>query len=446
MRTRRGGAAHGRSRAHAARPIPGGVSLASAHRDPTEPRETADDVRAHADRLAAVGKIAAGVAHEINNPAAFVIANTAVLTEHADLLEGLFSTLREIADEHPAVRDDIEDLLAAHQVEAVLADIRSIVAENTEGLSRITAIARDLGLFSRRQSEPARPLHANEIGNAACALVNTSVRHRATLVKELGDTSLVLGDSGRLTQVLTNLLLNAAQATPDDAAGARRIFVRTYERDGEVVLSVRDEGRGIPSDQLDKIFDPFFTTKPKGDGTGLGLSLAKEIVQEHGGRIDVESRLGHGTLVSVRIPALALPEEVAAPLAVISEAPTATKNLRVLIIDDDPLVLRAYERSLGGSMEVVTAQTGDEAISVLALDANFDVLLCDLMMPQSDGEAVYERVRERWPHLERRFVFVSGGAFTPRARRFLERVDQPFLTKPVPAPLLGRVIAEVTKH
>ena len=119
--------------------------------------------------------------------------------------------------------------------------------------------------------------------------------------------------------------------------------------------------------------------------------------------------------------------------------------MRVLVIDDDPLVLRAYERALGGAMEIVTAQTGEEALSVLGFDSTFDAILCDLMMPHVDGERVYERVKERWPQLARRFVFVSGGAFTPRARSFLDRVDAPFLTKPGPAAQLGQVIAEITR-
>lgn len=422
-----------------------GVNVASAHTEPDSRESSPEDVRAHADRLVAVGKIAAGVAHEINNPAAFVIANTAVLSEHADLLEGLFATLHELAAEHPAVRDDIEDLLAAHRIDAVIEDIRAIVAENSEGLSRITAIARDLGLFSRKQSEPARALHPNEVVNAACSLVNTSVRHRATLVKELEDTPMLLGDAGRLTQVLTNLLLNAAHAIPDDAEGDPKIIVRTYACDDEVVFSVRDDGAGIPPEQLEKIFDPFFTTKPKGEGTGLGLSLAKEIVQEHGGSIDVHSRVGRGTVVSVRIPALVLPAQVTPTIPSTVDVEDAPTSMRVLVIDDDPLVLRAYERTLGASMEIVTAQTGEEALSILGFDASFDAILCDLMMPHIDGELVYERVQARWPELTSRFVFVSGGAFTPRARRFLERVEQPFLTKPVPAPLLGRAIADVTR-
>lgn len=412
------------------------------HSIDTDEPTTADADR-HADRLAALGQLAAGVAHEINNPAAFVSANMTVVAEHVDAFAAVFRLLREMSAGDRTMGPKVQRLLEAYDVDVILQDLREIVIENHDGMGRIGAIARDLGGFSRTRHDPIRDVHPNEVVNAACSLVNTNVRHRATLVKELGDTPLIRVDAGALTQVLTNLLLNAAQATPEGDSRAHRIVVSTSVRDGAVVFSVQDDGTGIPEHVLPRIFEPFYTTKPKGEGTGLGLALTRRIVEEHAGRIAARSGPGEGAVFDVTIPAS--PEAAKKePEVVDHERPTpAPHGKRVLIVDDDPLLLRSYARALGGVLEVVTANGGEAALEVIALDTDFDVVLCDLMMPDVDGEAVYQRVSDQQPDLAERFVFVSGGAFSPRAQRFLASVANPFLEKPIEPPELGRTIARL---
>jgi CheY-like chemotaxis protein len=197
-----------------------------------------------------------------------------------------------------------------------------------------------------------------------------------------------------------------------------------------VVLRVADSGCGIPQDHLDRVRDPFFTTKPSSQGTGLGLTLCSQVVGDLGGQIDITSQMGSGTCVTVILPR-ASAEPLATPTEDTSTMEAALEGAKILLVDDEERLLRALRRELRGRNRVATALGGAEAIRTLERDAEFDLVVCDLMMPDVDGPVVFSILQQRWPALARRVAFTTGGAFTERGRDFLNSVDAPVLTKPV---------------
>jgi len=352
-----------------------------------------------ADRMASVGTLAAGVAHEINNPLAYVLAN-------------LDFALAELA----APTAGPEELGRA-------------LGEARDGAVRVREIVRDLKSFSRVSEAEREPVDVRKVLQSAVALAQNEIRHKARLAIEYGEVPPVLASEHRLGQVFLNLLINAAQAIPDGQADRQLVNAATFlAEDGRVAVEITDTGSGIPAEVLPRIFDPFFTTKPVGVGTGLGLSIAHGIVAELGGELTVRSELGSGSIFTVRLPpapAGARPRSAAAP----GPAPRSAQGARVLVVDDEPLVGRAVARILSPPHQVTVALTGQEALDRLASEP-FEVVLCDLMMPGLTGMDVHQRLLERSPEQAARMVFLTGGAFTEPAREFLARVPNPRLDKP----------------
>jgi PAS domain S-box-containing protein len=369
-----------------------------------------------ADRLASVGVLAGGVAHEINNPLAYVMGNLDFIAEE----------IRRLGQELPPGR--------TRELEEALNDTR-------EGAQRVRRIVGDLRTFSRGDEAQRGPVNLRRILELSCNMVWNEIRHRARLVKDFGAVPPVDADESRLGQVFVNLLLNAAQAIPEGQAEENeiRIVTRT-DAQGWVVVEVRDTGSGIPPENLGRIFDPFFTTKPVGMGTGLGLSICHGIVTSFGGKISVESQLGQGSLFRVVLPPARSeerPRESPAPLA----AP-ASRRARILLVDDEPAVCASLQRLLASEHDVVGVTRARDAIARLESGEEFDVILCDLMMPEMTGMELYAEIRRILPALLDRIVFLTGGAFTPRAQAFLEEVPNPRLEKPVDMRTLRAMIRE----
>ena len=225
--------------------------------------------------------------------------------------------------------------------------------------------------------------------------------------------------------MILNLLVNVSQAARDDEPLAIGVSVDTMA-DGYARVRVADNGRGIAPEVLPHVFEPFYTTKPVGVGTGLGLSVCRNIVDKYGGRICVDSTREQGTIVgavAARARRLSPHRSSATMQAVRME------RYRILIVDDDPLVVKAMRRLLHRH-EVTTAPGGAEALAILEQRSDFDVILCDLMMPGVSGMDVYEQLAAREGALERRIVFLSGGAVTERAQSLLASVPNPRFEKP----------------
>jgi len=232
-------------------------------------------------RLAAVGELAAGIAHEINNPITYVRANLSVLREHWSAVSKALAAV------------DMPDAMAD-----VISDGEELIDESLEGVDRAAAIVRDVKEFSHAGTQVREMADVNELLDQTLRVARLRLPKEAHIEKRLGDLPLVLCQPQRIKQVLMNLILNAAQAIESDGS----IYLITQHIDGEVVIRIEDDGCGIPDEFVDRIFDPFFTTKPVGVGTGLGLAIAFGIVQQHGGGIEVHSRQGEGTSIRAHLP------------------------------------------------------------------------------------------------------------------------------------------------
>jgi|CXWL01.1.fsa_nt_gi PAS domain S-box-containing protein len=371
------------------------------------------------DRMASVGTMAAGVAHEINNPLSFIINNITFVQRE---LKGVVKNAEKLGI-------DIEEWNQALQ-------------EALEGATRVRDIVRDMKTFSRATDSDVTACNIDEILNGAIKLGRNEIRHRAQLNKHCHDVPLVKGNPGRLGQVFLNMLLNAAQAIPDGEADKNTIDVLVEATpDGKVVVEVFDTGIGMSAEQLSRIFDPFYTTKPVGVGTGLGLSICHGIISDLGGTIDVQSSPGQGSVFRVTLPRAEKIAESQAALSVMPRAVKTADGLKVLVVDDDEFVARGIRRQLGSSHQVQHAVGATTALQWFQEGHHdFDLILCDLMMPDVSGEVFYREVQRLWPELAKKFVFITGGAFSEGAQAFLNTTTCTWLEKPIDSSRLEAVV------
>jgi signal transduction histidine kinase len=359
------------------------------------------------ERLASAGRLAAGIAHEINNPLAVAIANLEFVTERLS--------------ERANGASDAEDRRR-------LAALADPMRDTREAVERIRDIVRDVRLFSRPEQQTSGPVDVQRAIDSASRMAWNEIRHRALLVKDFCPTPPALADESRLGQVLLNLIVNAAQAMPEGHADRHELRVATRTgSDGRVVIEVADTGAGIAKQDLDRIFDPFFTTKA-GAGAGLGLSVSRGIVTQLGGSIEVESELGRGTMFRVQLPAA---RDDAADLRAASATSGESPRARVLVVDDEVALGRVIVRALEDDHDVEAVTSGREALSRIVSGERFDVILSDLMMPEMTGMELYERLSSVAPDQARRMAFLTGGAFTASARAFFAKVPNPKAEKPL---------------
>jgi CheY-like chemotaxis protein len=249
-------------------------------------------------------------------------------------------------------------------------------------------------------------------------------------VKDYGDTPMVEGNESRLGQVFLNLLLNAAHAIPEGETERNEIRVTTRtDARGHAIVEIRDTGTGIPADIREKIFDPFFTTKSSSEGTGLGLWICSGILAGLGGDVVVDSDIGRGSTFRVTLPPVSIEAPAPTPAQPVAEA--EAPGGRLLIVDDEPMILGALRRSFSADYKVTCVGDGRRALERIRGGERYDVILCDLMMPEMTGMDLYAELVRLVPEQADRLVFVSGGAFTPRAREFLERVPNARVEKPI---------------
>jgi PAS domain S-box-containing protein len=374
------------------------------------------------DRLASVGTLAAGVAHEINNPLAYVIANLEFVNR------GVMRLLQE-ARAAGELLDDPSRLAATllSQI-AGLESAREALDAAREGTDRVRHIVRDLKTFSRSDDVKRGPVDVRAVIESSLNMAWNEIRHRARLVKNYTEVERVDANASRLGQVFLNLIVNAAQAIPEGAVDKNEIRVAvTPGGADDVVVAVSDTGSGMTPEVQARIFDPFFTTKPVGVGTGLGLSICHSIVAELGGDITVASAPGRGTTFSVRLPVAA--RTAAQASAAGPKLPQTGRRGRILVVDDEPMVGKAVRRTLGE--HDVTVLTGARAaLELIAGGERYDIIFCDLMMPEMSGMDLYGELARDVPEQAERMIFMSGGAFTPRAQEFLDRVPNARVEKP----------------
>jgi signal transduction histidine kinase len=364
------------------------------------------------DRMASMGMLAAGVAHEINNPLAAVVANLEFACQDLTALAAPTSQLQPLVEE--------------------LSDAR-------EAANRIRDILRDLRVFARPKDDHRELVSITAVLDSTLRMAWTEVRHRAKLLKSYEAVPPVWGSASRLGQVFLNLVINAAQAIPEGRAGENEIRV-TARADGagHVVVEVADTGEGIPEASLGKLFQTFYTTKPAGVGTGLGLAICREIVSGLGGTISVTSRLGEGATFRVQLPVA--DQKSVEPAPAVAPPRPAVRRGKILVVDDDPMITRVIAKALSAEHELVIELAARGALGRIEAGERFDVILCDLMMPNVTGMELYESVLAKAPDQAERMIFLTGGGFTPRAREFLEKMPNAHVDKPFDAHQLRAIV------
>ena len=409
-------------------------------RDVTEKRNLQAQL-AQADRLSSMGMLAAGVAHEINNPLSYVLFNleslSEILPDRFDVMRRIRARLDNVVD--PAILEDVVGDSGQKLNAAALDDILARLKDALGGTRRICEITRSLGTFSRVEQNQLVPVNLEHVIDAALDMAYNEIKYRARLVRDLASTPTVLASEGRLSQVFLNLIINAAHAITEGDVENNEIRVRTWVEGDEVCAEVRDTGSGIAPEHIRKIFEPFFTTKKIGVGSGLGLAISKSIVEGFHGTIQVSSEVGKGTSFIIRLPA---GQERAAALDA-PPAATAAPRIggRILIIDDDPAIRFAMSDVLS-DYETVEASSGAEAMKMLESDQAFDLILCDMMMPDITGMALHKWLAERQPQLAEQVIFVTGGAFTPQARDYLSKLDNLIVEKPIGVADLKKIVGD----
>jgi PAS domain S-box-containing protein len=353
------------------------------------------------DRLASMGTLAAGVAHEINNPLAFVWGNMEALNVELDRRGAL----------QWEVPGDVT--------------LSEYMADIFEGLHRVKTIVGDLKTFSRPDEATMGPLDVGEVIGSALKMTQANIRHHARVKTDLQPCTMVDGNAARLGQVMVNLLMNATHACLDGHPNTHTVAVRCRMDGDHVMVEVEDNGTGIPAEALPRIFDPFFTTKPVGEGTGLGLSICHGIVTAMGGSLTVRSRLGAGTTFTLRLP----PTKGDAAPTPQPATQSPTPPWRVLVVDDE-LAFRTMVPRLLAGMQVTPTSGGAEALQMLERDPSQDLILCDVMMPGMTGVEFHDQLNAKDPGLAARVVFMTGGVMGPTLGRALDQFHGRVLEKP----------------
>ncbi len=354
-----------------------------------------------ADRMASVGTLAAGVAHEINNPLASVIANLDMALQDVD----------EASDQA-----------------TLPGDLRDMLQDARTAADRVREIVRDLKIFSRAEEERQGSVDVQHVLESTLRMAWNELRHRARLVKTYAEVPRVEANESRLGQVFLNLIINAVHAMPAGNYDGNELRISTsVDAAGRVVVTIGDTGSGIPVEVRPRLFTPFFTTKPVGVGTGLGLAISHRIISQMGGTITFETEVGKGTDFHVTLPLATSPRRPSSqrlPMA------AATRRGSVLVIDDEELLAQAIRKYLSVDHEVTAVHSARTALDLLAAGARYDVILCDLMMPQVTGMELHAQLAVLDPEQTKRMVFLTGGAFTAAAREFLDTTTNRRLEKP----------------
>ena len=401
----------------------GGANLVPYHKRPvlqinareiTERKKMEQQLR-QTEKLTALGQLVAGVAHELNNPLAVVMGYAQILSQHETVSDRVRKDLLKVLHESDRAAKIVRNLLTfarPREPHMVIVDLNRLVSD---------------------------ALETREI-----QLQGAQVQIVRRLMPNLPPT---MADPSQIEQVLANLVTNAVQALANHS-GPHVIEAITEQRNGKLRVTIADNGPGIPPQILSKIFDPFFTTKGTGKGTGLGLSICYSIMEEHKGRIWVESDVGRGSRFFIELPVVACPDQVDRPSSATDERavdPGASQR-RLLIVDDEPGIVDVLKEVLGTSgYRIETASNGAEALARIE-SQHYDLIISDLCMPEMSGDKLYHAIGERFPHLQERMIFVTGDTVSPNSRRFLDETGARWLSKPFNIREIERLVVATLRN
>jgi two-component system NtrC family sensor kinase len=364
------------------------------------------------EKLAAMSGLLASVAHELNNP-------LTAITVQADLLQ------EESTDD----------------------ELSGLAADISQAAVRCVRLVRHFLTLARQDLPEQTSVRLNEVVEDAMQVLAYTLQLDNIDVEQSlsADLPPLWADPHQLHQVIINLLTNAQQALHDTPPPRRITLATCFEASPDrVIFEVADNGPGIPPELQERILEPFFTTKPPGVGTGLGLSLCQGIIDSHGGRLSVESQPGQGAVFRVELPVI----EPLAPVVEATEpevaAPICGKDL--LIVDDEVGTATALVRVFHRDGQILdTAANGREALDKLRA-RSYDLILCDLRMPELDGPSLYRALACERPHLQRRFIFLTGDTLSPEAKAFFDETRAPHLAKPFRAAEIRRLVQQVLQR
>jgi signal transduction histidine kinase len=376
------------------------------------------------EKMASIGLLTAGIAHEINNPLAFLLPDF-------ELLENWLECARQgrASDRVPT-----------------LEDVARIVGECRSGLDRIARLVRELRVFSHPGRQQLGPVDVNALVRSVVGLVDRDIAGRAEVTVYAGEGCIARANEDHLRQVLLNLLINSSQSIASPHGG--RIEMVVEQKDGEVVIRVIDNGCGIAPENLRRVFDPFFTTKPVGFGTGLGLSISRDLVKKMDGTITLESQLGRGSVVNVTLRKWREDGQHGAfePLLTPTPdlvAPSPGRRLSIIIIEDETALIAPLRRMLAVYHDILAFSEPREGMRCLTEREPPDVIICDINMPGVGGSELYREVTRLRPYLAERFLFLTGGVSEESAA--LSAEGRPVLEKPVHREDLIAAIEAISK-
>ncbi|HEU5055420.1 MAG TPA: ATP-binding protein [Kofleriaceae bacterium] len=394
----------------------GGPALLAFVRDVTE-RKALESRLAEAERLAALGRLSAGVAHELNNPLTHLVLAV--------------TRLRQLCD---AFRPE--------NAETVLAEARSKLSYMSDDLDRMMVIARELRLFSSPQPTSREPVALRDVLERALRIVEENdPAHGIRIERRQEEVPPADADASRLVQVFINLVRNAFDSLREAPGDGPPTVTLTLRPEGEdcVAAEVSDNGPGVAPELRERIFEPFFTTKPYGAGAGLGLAISRNLIQALDGRLEVSSEPGGGTTFTVVLPCWRRPAQPA-------ERPRpAPVRLRVLVIDDEISIGRTIDSIFEDQHDVVVTTSARDALAQLEQGLSFDLILCDVVMPGASGVDFYEGLQQIRPDLCDRVVFMTGATLGSDAGRSLAALPNVVLEKPFDLDRLEAIIAAAAR-
>lgn len=374
------------------------------------PQRTAEEKVRISDRMASIGQLSAGIAHEINNPLTYVSLNLELATQQ----------INYYLKQKPC--PELETILA-------------IVQETNKATNKIKTIARDLKSYSHSsQAGTIESVDMVDVMDSAARMAAFGFKSQAMITKDYQQVPFAAANEGRLGQVFLNLIVNAAQAMPERDISQNKIhLVLKTNSGGKIIAEVQDTGMGMNEEIRQRLFTPFFTTKPIGQGTGLGLSLCQNIINSFDGKIEVESTLNVGTTFRITLNPSEVqkrPDAIAKETAIEATELHSSKRGHIFLVDDDIDLTETIDILLNEDHDVIIANSGKKALEILETKSDFDVILMDMSLGDTTGMSIYENVQKSKPELLPKFIFMTGGATNTKTQEFIKKIPNMVIEKP----------------